>query len=136
MNTSGSKWGKWQAPYDPRQIDGAIVAEDEHGRIVETADCGLRCPGCGVCCQGYRDVITADYRGEEEFDLNLKSVVQPGGMVSLGENWVYHAASCGSTCPGYERCCSPRDLQRHPESVAQAREIFGSGWIIASRNYG
>ena len=41
-------WNPWIPPYDPRLGDGATVAEDEHGRLIETADCGTRCPGCGI----------------------------------------------------------------------------------------
>ena len=41
-------WNPWIPPYDPRLGDGATVAEDEHGRLIETANCGTRCPGCGI----------------------------------------------------------------------------------------
>jgi hypothetical protein len=100
------------------------VTEDEHGRIVETADCGIRCPGCGVCCLGYRDAITDDYGGVEEFDLNLQSVTQRGRLVPLGDNLFYRGVQCDNTCPGYEHCCPPRVLQRHPGNVSQAEAIL------------
>jgi hypothetical protein len=124
MNVNASAWEKWRAPYDPRQMNGATVTEDEHGRMVETADCGLRCPGCGVCCQGYRDPITDDYQGVEEFDLNLKALGQRGRIVQLGGNYVYHGAQCGQGCPGYGQCCQPHDLRVHLISVKQAGEIL------------
>lgn len=50
MNTTGQAWQKFQPPFDPRRMDGATVTEDEFGRLVETADCGTRCPGYGQCC--------------------------------------------------------------------------------------
>ena len=70
MNSLDS--GAVAAPYDPRWGDAATVIQDEHGRLIETADCGVRCPGCGICCEGCRDVITADYAGVEEYEGNLK----------------------------------------------------------------
>lgn len=124
MNTSGSAWEKRRAPYDPRQVDSAITTEDEHGRIVEVSDCGIRCPGCGICCLGYRDPISDDYQGVEEFDLNLKAIGQRGSIVCLGENWVYRGAHCGQECPGYEQCCQPHGLRTHPGNVEQAREVL------------
>jgi len=73
-------WQRWLPPYDPRLVDGANVTQDEHGRLIEAADCGTRCPGCGLCCAGYRDVITADtYAGVEEYEDNLK--LTRGGLV-------------------------------------------------------
>jgi hypothetical protein len=115
-------WQPWIPPYDPRRGDGAIVAEDEHGRMIETADCGIRCPGCGICCAGYRDVVTADYAGVEEFEANLKLV--RGGLVKQeGGSW-YRSASCGEACPGYGQCCQPFDLRQRPETVADARRVL------------
>jgi hypothetical protein len=79
------------APYDPRWGDSATVIQDEHGRMIESADCGIRCPGCGICCACYRDVITADYAGVEEYDGNLKLV--RGGLVKQeGGQW-YRSAT-------------------------------------------
>ena len=115
-------WIHWVPPHDPRRVEGAIVAEDEHGRLIETADCGRRCPGCGVCCAGYRDVVTADYFGIEEFAGNLK--LGPGGLVRLEENLWYRVPHCGPSCPGYGRCCKPFDLRQRPETVADARRIL------------
>lgn len=74
-------WTQWIPPCDPRRVDGAIVTEDEHGRLIETADCGQRCPGCGLCCADYRDAIRADYAGTEEFEGNLK--LGRGGLTGL-----------------------------------------------------
>ena len=115
-------WEKWIPPYDPRQMDGTTATEDEHRRLIETADCGTRCPGCGICCAGYRDVITADYFGEEEFEGNLK--MGRGGLVELDGGAWYCISTCGESCPGYGRCCPPFDLRRCPETVADARRIL------------
>ena len=47
MNTSMA-WQPWLPPYDPLLGgDSATVIQDEHGRMIETADCGVRCPGPG-----------------------------------------------------------------------------------------
>lgn len=67
MDGVSTDWTQWTPPYDPRQVNGAVVTEDEHGRLIGNADCGQRCPGCGICCAGYRDSITVDYFGVEEF---------------------------------------------------------------------
>ena len=115
-------WEKSVPPYDPRLVDGAVVTEDEHRRLIESADCSRRCPGCGICCAGYRDVIAADYFGEEEFEGNLK--MGRGGLVELeGGSW-YRISMCGESCPGYGRCCPPFDQRQRPETVADARHIL------------
>jgi len=121
MNHS-TAWTEWTPPYDPRQVDGAIVVEDEHGRLIESADCGQRCPGCGICCAGYRDVVTADYFGQEEFEGNLK--VGRGGLVQLEGGLWYRVSNCGEACPGYGRCCHPFEQRERPETVADARRIL------------
>jgi len=91
-------WQRWLPPYDPRLVDGANVTQDEHGRLIEAADCGTRCPGCGLCCAGYRDVITADdYAGVEEYEDNLKLV--RGGLVKQEGGLWYRSATCGEVCP-------------------------------------
>ena len=115
-------WTQWTPPYDPRQVNGATVTEDEHRRLIETADCGTRCPGCGICCAGYRDVITAEYAGEEEFAGNLEMV--RGGLVQLEGGLWYHVSACGESCPGYGRCCRPFGQRQRPETVADARHVL------------
>lgn len=123
------EWSPWAPPYDPRQIDSTTVAEDAHGRLVEMADCGLRCPGCGVCCAGYRDAITGDYWGVEEFEGNLK--LGRGGLVELDGGGWYRISQCGESCPGYGQCCPPFDMRRRPETVADARRVLlerDDGW--------
>ena len=121
MNST-TAWQPWLPSYDPRRGDGATVTQDEHGRMIETADCGIRCPGCGICCAGYRDVVTADYAGVEEYEDNLKLV--RGGLVKQeGGQW-YRSATCGEACPGYGLCCQPFDLRERPETVADARRIL------------
>jgi hypothetical protein len=115
-------WTQWTPPYDPRQIDSAIVTEDEHQRLIETADCGQRCPGCGICCAGYRDVITDEYTGEEEFVGNLKLV--RGGLVHLEGGLLYRVSTCDESCPGYGNCCPPFEQRQRPETVADARRIL------------
>ncbi len=115
-------WTQWTPPYDPRQVDGATVTEDEHRRLIETADCGTRCPGCGICCAGYHDVITAEYAGEEEFAGNLEPV--RGGLVQLEGSLWYHVSACGESCPGYGRCCRPFGQRQRPETVADARRVL------------
>ncbi len=45
-------WTPYIPPFDPRRLEGTTLQEDRHGRLVETADCGTRCPGCGLCCNG------------------------------------------------------------------------------------
>ena len=118
-------WTQWIPPYDPRQVDGTTVTEDEHGQLIETADCGTRCPGCGICCAGHRDVITAEYAGEEEFAGNLKLV--RGGLVQLEGGLWYHVSACGESCPGYGRCCRPFGQRQRPEMVADARRVLLEG---------
>ncbi len=121
MDTS-IDWQPWIPPYDPRRGDGASVTEDEHGRWIETADCGIRCPGCGICCAGYRDVVTADYAGVEEYEANLE--LARGGLVKQeGGSW-YRSATCGEACPGYERCCQPFEQRQRPETVTDARRVL------------
>ncbi len=115
-------WTQWIPPCDPRRMDGAIVHEDEHGRLIETADCGQRCPGCGLCCADYCDTITVDYAGTEEFEGNLK--LGRGGLIKLEEDVWYRVPHCGPACPGYGRCCRPFVLRRRPETVADARRIL------------
>ena len=115
-------WTQWTPPYDPRRMDGTTVTEDEHGRLIETADCGTRCPGCGICCAGYRHVITEDYSGEEEFEGNLR--MGRGGLVKLESGLWYRVSQCGESCPGCGQCCLPFDLRRRPETVADARHIL------------
>jgi hypothetical protein len=115
-------WTQWTPPYDPRRVDGATVVEDERGRLVEVADCGTRCPGCGICCADYRDVIAEDYFGEEEFESNL--TVIPGGLVKLDSGVWYRASTCGESCPGYGQCCPPFELRQRPETIADARHIL------------
>ena len=117
-----TEWIQWTPPYDPRRVDGAAATEDEHGRLIETADCGVRCPGCGICCAGYRDVVTEDYAGEEEFEGNLR--MGRGGLIKLENGLWYRVSQCGESCPGYGRCCPPFDLRRRPETVADARHIL------------
>jgi len=124
-----TEWIQWTPPYDPRRVDGAAATEDEHGRLIQTADCGVRCPGCGICCAGYRDMITEDYAGEEEFEGNLR--MGRGGLIKLENGLWYRVAQCGESCPGYGQCCPPFDLRRHPETVADARRI-----LLESENAG
>jgi hypothetical protein len=124
MNIDGSTWEKWRAPYDPRQVNGTTVSEDEFGRMAETADCGISCPGCGICCLGYRDPVSDEYQGVEEFNLNLKAISQRGRIVDLGENCIYRGTHCDPKCPGYGRCCRPNELRVYPRNVKQARDIL------------
>lgn len=115
-------WTPWVPPFDPRRGDGATVVEDEHGRLIETADCGIRCPGCGICCAGYRDVVATDYTGVEEYAANLKLV--RGGLVKQEDGSWYRVATCGQTCPGYDHCCQPFEQRQRPETVADARRVL------------
>ena len=115
-------WQAWIPSYDPRLGDGAIVTEDEHGRMIETADCGIRCPGCGMCCAGYRDVVTADYAGVEEYEANLK--LERGGLVKQECGSWYRSTTCGEQCPGYGECCQPFEQRQRPETVADARRVL------------
>jgi hypothetical protein len=116
------EWTQWIPAYDPRRVDSTTVFEDEHGRLIEMADCGQRCPGCGICCAGQRDVVAADYAGVEEFEGNLR--FGRGGLVRLdGDQW-YRVSSCGERCPGYGRCCPPFELRQRPQTVTDARRIL------------
>ncbi|HOG48543.1 MAG TPA: hypothetical protein PLJ35_10175 [Anaerolineae bacterium] len=117
-----AEWTQWTPPYDPRLADGRVVTQDEHGRIIESADCSQSCPGCGLCCAGYRDVVTADYQGTEEPEENLG--LGRGGLVKLESGALYRPAQCGPSCPGFERCCQPYELRAGPETVADARRIL------------
>ncbi len=116
------QWTPWTPPYDPRMGNGATVTEDEHHRLIETADCGERCPGCSLCCEGYRDVITADYEGVEEFAPNLK--LGRGGLIKLETGVWYRPVMCGAQCPGYGQCCPPFELRQQPETVTDARHVL------------
>jgi hypothetical protein len=116
------KWAQWTPPGDPRRMDGATMIEDEHDRLIETADSGLRCPGCGVCCAGYRDRITADYAGVEEFEGNRKLV--RGGLLKLEDGLWYRIPQCGEPCPGFGQCCRPYGLRDRPETVVDARRVL------------
>lgn len=118
----GVDWTPWLPPDDPRRAESATVTEDEHGRMIEEADCGRRCPGCGLCCTSYRDKITADYAGVEELESNLK--LGRGGLIKLEENLWYRVPRCGPSCPGYGCCCRPFELRQRPETVADARRIL------------
>jgi hypothetical protein len=113
---------RWLLSFDPRLVDGANVTQDEHGRWIKSADCGTRCPGCGICCAGYREVISADYAGVEEYEGNLKH--GRGGLVRLEDGSWYRSATCGESCPGYGQCCQTGELRQHPETVADARRIL------------
>jgi hypothetical protein len=95
--------------------------EDEHGRLIETADCGQRCPGCGVCCSGYRDRIDPDFAGQDEYEGNLQLF---GGLVKLEGGQLYRPASCGEACPGYGACCPPFGQRERPATVTQARQVL------------
>jgi hypothetical protein len=103
-------------------MDSATVIEDVHGRLIESADCGIRCPGCGICCAGYRDQGTADYAGVEEFEANLKLV--RGGLVKLEDGLWYRIPHCGESCPGFGLCCKPYGMRDRPETVADARHVL------------
>jgi hypothetical protein len=119
---TATEWTTWTPPYDPRQVNGSTVMEDEHGRLIETADCGQRCPGCGICCNGYRDRVAPDFAGQDEFEGNLQ--FGRGGMVKLEGGQLYRAPSCGESCPGYGRCCPPFGQRERPATVAQARHVL------------
>ncbi len=115
-------WAPYESPFDPRQVGSVTVYEDKHGRLIETADCGERCPGCGLCCAGYRDVVEADYAGVEEFAPNLRP--GRGGLVEMEGEILYRSVRCEKDCPGYGRCCPPLELREHPNSTADARRIL------------
>jgi hypothetical protein len=118
----GTAPARWSPPYDPRRINGCNVVEDEHGRWIESADCSLRCPGCGLCCADYRDKITADYGGTEEYKGNLQ--MGRGGLARRkGGSW-YRVCKCGPECPGYGQCCPPIEGRVPPETIDDARQIL------------
>lgn len=124
MNADATPWSKWSPPYDPRLCEGSDVYQDEHGRMIETALCGIRCPGCGICCAGYRDEVSWDYRGAEEFELNLGSMMVPGRLVKQEGGSYYRGVDCGQDCPGFGRCCPPFDQRDRPKNVADARSVL------------
>jgi hypothetical protein len=115
-------WQRWLLSFDPRLVDGAHVTQDEHGRLIEAADCGTRCPGSGLCCAGYRDVVTTGYAGVEEYEGNLQ--YGRGGLVKLEDGSWYRSTTCGESCPGYGQCCQPGEHRQRPESVTEARRIL------------
>jgi hypothetical protein len=117
-----AEWTPWIPPGDPRRVDGATTIEDEHGRLIGSADCGIRCPGCGICCAGYRDQVSADYDGVEEFEANLKLV--RGGLLKMGDGLWYRIPHCGESCPGFGLCCKPYGMRDRPETVADARRVL------------
>jgi hypothetical protein len=119
---SQAKWTPWTPSGDPRRMDSATVIEDEHGRLIELAECGIRCPGCGICCAGYRDQVTADYAGVEEFEANLKLV--RGGLLKLEDGLWYRIPHCGESCPGIGLCCKPHGMRDRPETVADAHRML------------
>jgi len=118
-----AEWKPWSPPYDPRWGTAKTVTQDEHGRWIDSADCSLTCPGCGLCCVNYRDVVTVDYGGTEEFEDNLR---RPGrdGLAKLENGVWYLVAQCGETCPGYGQCCPPVELRVQPVTVDDARRIL------------
>jgi hypothetical protein len=123
--TSGESqagWTPWIPPGDPRRMNSATVIEDEHGRLIESADCGIRCPGCGICCAGYRDQVSADYAGVEEFEGNRKLV--RGGLLKMEDGLWYRIPHCGESCPGFGLCCKPYGMRDRPETVADARRVL------------
>lgn len=122
VDESQAEWTPWIPPGDPRRMDCATAIEDEHGRLIESADCGIRCPGCGICCASYRDRVTADYAGVEEFEANLKLV--RGGLVKLEDDLWYRIPHCGESCPGFGLCCKPHEMRDRPETVADARRVL------------
>ena len=122
LGRAQAEWTPWIPPGDPRRVDNATVIEDEHGRLIESAECGIRCPGCGVCCTGYRDEVTADYAGVEEFEANLKLV--RGGLRKTEDGLWYRIPHCGESCPGFALCCKPYGMRDRPETVADARRVL------------
>jgi hypothetical protein len=119
---SQAEWTTWIPPGDPRRMDSATLIEDEHGRLIESADCGIRCPGCGICCAGHRDQVTADYAGVEEFEGNLNLV--RGGLLKMEDGLWYRIPHCGEPCPGFGLCCKPYAMRDRPETVADARRVL------------
>jgi len=123
--TSGERraeWTPWIPPGDPRRVDNATVIEDKYGRLIESAECGIRCPGCGICCTGYRDEITAEYAGVEEFEANLKLV--RGGLRKIEDGLWYRIPHCGESCPGFGLSCEPYGMRDRPETVADAHRVL------------
>jgi len=99
-------WTQWVPPYDPRRVIGAEVVQDENREFIETADCGTLCPGCGICCAGFRGGHIADCK-----------------------------AYCSDSCPGYGKCCPPFDFRNRPANTDDARRILlerddGQRWEI------
>jgi hypothetical protein len=117
-----SRWSPWAPMSDPRLSDGVITTEDEYGRLIVSADCGLRCPGCGICCQGYHDALTVSDRGTQEFEMNLWAPEEE--LVPLDNDTYYQPVLCGPSCPGYGRCCPPLELRDLPSNLAEASEVL------------
>jgi len=115
-------WTQWIPPCDPRRMDGAIVHEDEHGRLIETADCGQRCPGCVFAVPITAIPITADYPGTEEFEGNLKLGVAVSSswkkMWGIGSPTAAHCALATSAAADLSNCAA------RPETVADAHRIL------------
>jgi hypothetical protein len=124
MDTKTSPWTPWKPPDDPRLVDGVNVIQDERGRMIEFADCGQRCPGCGMCCSGYRDLVVENDRGIPEFELNLTAINMRKGLVKVNESILYHGASCNRDCPGYGRCCLPFEQRQRPQTLADSRRVL------------
>ncbi len=104
-------WTKWTPPYDPRKVSGAKAVQDENGGFTEFADCGILCPGCGICCD----------------DRFLDS----GGGGSDAD----YKSGCDDSCPAYGNCCPPFDLRKGPENIDDAHSILlerdnGQRWEI------
>lgn len=112
-------WTPWEPPYDPRMCDGAIVTQDARGRYIDSPDCGQRCAGCGLCCQGYRDTPD-DFEQTEDFMANF----QPGPITKLENGSYYRPGPCGPDCPGYGRCCPPEELRTSPTTLSEACQIL------------
>ncbi len=124
MDTKTNPWTPWKPPDDPRLVDGVNVIQDERGRMIEFADCGQRCPGCGMCCSGYRDLVVENDRGIPEFELNLTAIKMRKGLVKVNESILYHGASCNRDCPGYGRCCLPFEQRQRPQTLAESRRVL------------
>jgi len=124
MDTKTNPWIPWKPPDDPRLVDGVNVIQDERGRMIEFADCGQRCPGCGMCCSGYRDLVVENDRGIPEFELNLTAIKMRKGLVKVNESILYHGASCNRDCPGYGRCCLPFEQRQRPQTLADSRQVL------------
>ncbi|MGC9397633.1 MAG: hypothetical protein ACP5HM_00680 [Anaerolineae bacterium] len=113
-------WTPWMPPEDPRFLDGVITLEDEHGYLIESADCGRRCPGCGLCCYAYRD--KSGREGTQEFPMNLWAWEED--LVPMENGAFYRPVLCGTSCPGYGRCCPPLELRDLPETEEDAVTIL------------